>query len=107
MNLKASATQTFDARQIPVDRQKIIWKDTAQGAVFVIVGIALLCVACKVVLATDEITMMALVLIVLGLGMFGAGWHIASKQVTTEAVKWVTGAFKNVYAAVRGKSGSS
>jgi len=84
-----------------------MWKDTVQGAIFVLVGIGLLGVASKVMLSTDTINTPALILICLGLGMFAAGWHIASKQVTKAAFSWVTGAFKNVYAAVRGKNGDS
>lgn len=103
MNLKESATKTFDAKDIPAARQSVMWKETAQGAVFVIVGVALLCVPCRVMLATDEITTSALTLIVLGLGVFAAGWHIASKQVTTAAGKWVLGVVRDAYAAVKGK----
>ena len=106
MNPFEHATKAFDAQGIPAERQSVMWKDTVQGAIFVAVGVGLLCVACKVMLATDAITTSALALIALGLGVFAAGWHIASKQVTKAAVSWVTGAFKNVYAAIRGNGTS-
>lgn len=107
MNLKEHATKTLAAQGIPKRRQTVIWKNTVQGAIFVLVGVGLLCVACRVILATNTINTPALTLIVVGLAVFAAGWHIASKQVTRAAVLWLADAAQNIYAAVRGKTGTS